>query len=1043
MKVLALPEGGGGVEGFWPCCARGGGERECGENFAGATCTNAASLPQADFATTTYDALGRPLIATAGDGGQTTITYSDDQANPPAQFSATTSSLIVSGTSKTSTALMDGLGNVVQTQASDPEGTDYVDTTYDAIGRKSTVSNPHRSATLATDGITTFNYDGLSRTTSVIEPDGSTASTAYAGNTVTATDETGKQRESVSDALGRLTQLFEDPGSSPHLNYETDYTYDALNNLIRVDQKGSAPTDSKQWRTRTFTYDSLSRLVCAANPEIQIATCPTSPAGPFPAGAITYAYDSDGNLITKTAPLPNQTGSSTVQTTNTYDALNRLTKKVYTDTYTPLVQYAYDGNTLTGCTTTPPGDTDSYPLGRRTSMCDGSGATSWTHDQMGRVAQERRRIGPTTAPGKYITYTYNKDGSLATLQTPPLKTVSYTVGGAGRATQLVDTGDSINFVTGATYAPPGELTGMTMGSASGFAGFTVHNAYNDRLQPILLSAASPTATVFSECFDYHLGVAITQPSPCSFSASTAGDNGNVYQVVNNRDNARNQNFMYDSLNRLQQAYSSGTQWGETFGPTATSPGVAPSAAGIDAWGNLTNRSGVIGKTSTASLSVSAGANNQLAGVGYDAAGNMTSNGSTSYVYDAENRMVWTSGYRYIYDGNGQRVEKCAAGTATTACPTSGTTGTLYWRGTGSDTLDESDLGGNPQEEYVFFNGQRVARRDVSSTGATIAVHYYFSDHLGSHGVVENATGTTCEQDMDYYPYGGVQHDYCPNVVQNYKFTGKERDAESGLDNFEARYYGSSLGRFMSPDPEQIDGFDHLSNPQSWNGYAYVHNNPLNATDPDGLDCIYIDNDSGKMTGFNRGDCDNSTEEKANSGYYVNGNVDTITENQQGQVTGFGGTGENGNLITGAFAPTPLDTSGQLNPTAQAIFSQPVLGNAAGTVDLLARIEYRTASFFFPFTGLLIDQVSGIDSGTSSGVTAAGVSRKPGALGQFKGTDALRRENRMARDIMKELKLGPEAREAVHEALSEGAQMAGRKLTYQEGVAAVKAVLGLL
>ena len=44
--------------------------------------------------------------------------------------------------------------------------------------------------------------------------------------------------------------------------------------------------------------------------------------------------------------------------------------------------------------------------------------------------------------------------------------------------------------------------------------------------------------------------------------------------------------------------------------------------------------------------------------------------------------------------------------------------------------------------------------------------------------MENATGSACEQDIDYYPYGGVQNDYCPNVAQNYKFTGKERDAES-------------------------------------------------------------------------------------------------------------------------------------------------------------------------------------------------------------------------------------------------------------------------
>jgi RHS repeat-associated protein len=360
---------------------------------------------------------------------------------------------------------------------------------------------------------------------------------------------------------------------------------------------------------------------------------------------------------------------------------------------------------------------------------------------------------------------------------------------------------------------------------------------------------------------------------------------------------------------------------------------------------------------------------------------------------------------------------------------------MYWLGSSGENLIETDLTGTINEEYIYFNGERIARVDRPSG----TVHYYFSNHLGSHTVVTNAVGV-CEQDIEYYPYGGVVADYCPTVAQHYKFTGKERDTESGLDMFGARYNASSMGRFMSPDPEQIDGFDHLSDPQSWNGYAYVHNNPLKATDPDGLDCIYIDSDSGKMTGFNRGDCDNSTEEKANSGYYVNGTVDTISENSQGQVTGFSGTGDQpGTFISGSFQPKSIDNT-DTHP-GLAVLQQPVLGNAAGTVDLLARIEYRTAAFFFPFTGLLIGQVSGIDSG--SGVSAAGISRKPGTLGQFKGADALRRENKIARDIMKDLKLGPEAREAVHEALSEGAQIAGRKLTYQEGVTAVKAALGLL
>ncbi len=65
-------------------------------------------------------------------------------------------------------------------------------------------------------------------------------------------------------------------------------------------------------------------------------------------------------------------------------------------------------------------------------------------------------------------------------------------------------------------------------------------------------------------------------------------------------------------------------------------------------------------------------------------------------------------------------------------------------------------------------------------------------------------------------------------------TGKERDSESGLDNFGARYYGSSMGRFMSADPVFISA-DRLTDPQSLNLYAYVRNSPLNLTDPTGLD----------------------------------------------------------------------------------------------------------------------------------------------------------------------------------------------------------------
>ena len=75
-----------------------------------------------------------------------------------------------------------------------------------------------------------------------------------------------------------------------------------------------------------------------------------------------------------------------------------------------------------------------------------------------------------------------------------------------------------------------------------------------------------------------------------------------------------------------------------------------------------------------------------------------------------------------------------------------------------------------------------------------------------------------------------------SVSECYKFTGKERDSESGLDMFGARYYGSSLGRFMTPDwtakPVTVP-YAHFGNPQSLNLYSYVQNNPTTVGDPDG------------------------------------------------------------------------------------------------------------------------------------------------------------------------------------------------------------------
>ena len=733
------------------------------------------------------------------DLGHKTATY--NTATIPWNIVQTTK---ITGTQNLTTkTIYDSQARVSQKQLqNDPDNSgnpDFTDTTYDANGRLKSVSNPYRSTSDSTYGITSYLYDGLGRVINTTEPDGSVVGTSYSANQTTVTDEAGKQRKTQVDGLGRLTAVWEAPNTSGY-NFETDYQYDSLGNLICVVQKGtdtsaftncgSAPST---WRPRLFTYDSLSRLLTASNPE---------------SGTISYTYDGNGNLTQKTSPKPDQSNPATTTKINyCYEALNRVTSKAYNTTACPpasaAATYSYDQGT--------------NGIGHRTGMTDGPGSATWGYDPMGRVKSETRVTASVT---KTTSYVYNLDGSVQSITYPSTHTVNYTYSAAGRALSAIDPAGPTNYVTSAKYASPGELVTATNGFVQGrFTGINTANVYSNRLQPVLLSATNPTTTVLSLCYDFHSHTALNYP-PCNFSASTAGDNGNVYQIANKRDDHRTQNFLYDSLNRIQQAYTNGPNWGETFGPTATNPGTPPSSPGIDAWSNLTNRSGVIGKTSYEGLSCAANTNNQLTTgcLTYDAAGNVTWDGSLNYLHDLENRMTKFVGSTtdiYVYDGDGQRVEKTTTAVA------------LYWYGATGNVLDETSSNGTLVSEYIFFNGKRVARRDADNS-----MKYYFADNLGSASVITNATGAMPPlAESDYYPYGG-EIPITSGDPNHYKFTGKERDTESGLDNFGARYNASSLGRFMSPDPLLNSG--RPWNPQTWNRYAYARNNPLAIVDPTGL-----------------------------------------------------------------------------------------------------------------------------------------------------------------------------------------------------------------
>jgi RHS repeat-associated protein len=212
------------------------------------------------------------------------------------------------------------------------------------------------------------------------------------------------------------------------------------------------------------------------------------------------------------------------------------------------------------------------------------------------------------------------------------------------------------------------------------------------------------------------------------------------------------------------------------------------------------------------LSLSVNTNNQVTntGVSYDASGDVTNDGVYTYAWNAEQHLKSAASVTYTYDGDLRRVEKSS--------------GTLYWYSPAGVPLAETDTSGNTLNEYVFFGSARVARRDSSGN-----VYYYFEDHLGTATTLSNASGVLC-YDADFLPFG-YERAYVTSCAQNYKFTGLERDGETGLDHTLNREYDSSLGRWLTPDPKRGD----TSNPQSLNRYAYVLNNPIASVDPLGLD----------------------------------------------------------------------------------------------------------------------------------------------------------------------------------------------------------------
>jgi len=245
------------------------------------------------------------------------------------------------------------------------------------------------------------------------------------------------------------------------------------------------------------------------------------------------------------------------------------------------------------------------------------------------------------------------------------------------------------------------------------------------------------------------------------------------------------------------------------------------------------------------------------GAGYDAAGNVTYDGVNKYFYDTYGRICAVSQNipvlgttvmtGYLYDAEGRRIAKGTISIWGSCDPAVNGFQVMtehdYILDLGGEQFTEMAMDANNsmgwQHTNVWAGGKLLATYDNDG------LHFYFDDPLGTRRAQTDYAGVI-EKTCASLPYGDGET--CQPTPTEHLFTGKERDAESGNDYFGARYYSSTMGRFMSPDPEGVGA--HEDFPQTWNMYSYSLNSPLVMTDPTGM--YSCDDQSG-------GKCDDSSE----------------------------------------------------------------------------------------------------------------------------------------------------------------------------------------
>jgi RHS repeat-associated protein len=664
--------------------------------------------------------------------------------------------------------------------------------TYDARDRLTGVNDALGHATL-------YEYDAVGRIKKITHPDLSFITFTYdlAGRRTVVTDERGNSTNFGYDGANRLTSV------TDAANHVTTYGYNSMSRLISV-------TDALA-RVTNYDYDDFNRLVKTTFPAATAgATRLFETIGYDAAGNITQRSDTAGRVTSYTYDNTNRLTSTTDAANKTtsfgYDALSRTTS--VTDALNQQYQFAYDA------------------LGRPTQITRGGVSMSYQYDAAGNRTQRTDYNGAVTG------YEYDNLNRLTTITYPDFTTVDYGYDEVSRLTAATNANGTVTL----TYDNRNRAT-----SVAGIFGQTVNYGYD--VAGNRTSMAIGGSNYASYSYD-----AINRLNSITDGASLAINYG--YDATNKLTsrtlpNGITSTYDYDGLNRL-------TRLRHTTA-TATLTDDQYSYDTANRISQLTDLGGThaysydsVDRLTSATYP---GATSES--YTYDGVGNRTaSHLSASYTYQPFNKVTSAGGVTYTYDNNGNLLTK-VAGTATTQYAwdfenhltqvtlPNGTVVNYKYDALGRRIQRNTSTGDD--ERYVY-DGQNIVQdlnssssvvasylsgpgfdNHVRQTNATTGVSYFLTDQLGSTVGLTDSSANLVEQ-ISYDSFGN----HVASSRTRYTYTGRERDADTGLMYYRARFYDPQTGRFISEDPLGFGGGDI-------NLYGYVWQSPLRFRDPLGLD----------------------------------------------------------------------------------------------------------------------------------------------------------------------------------------------------------------